>query len=267
MLAALIGRSLGRARGLLLGLAVLLCGFQLLIVMIAREIQQSQAFPSITAFMPAPLQQLAGGLFFGSFSGLASFGFVHPIVVLVLVEAAIFLAAEPAWEVEAGMVDVMMARPVPRGLAVTRTLLVVLAATGGVLLLMVTSTRLALHAFAPPGEPVPQLRTTVLLAVNLMAVTWWFGSFSLLVASLVRRRSTALGVAGLMAVFLYLLNLVAEIWPKARSFRFVTPFHYNNAPAFIRGSNEEWPADIALLLGAAAVLCVVAGQLYARRDL
>jgi ABC-type transport system involved in multi-copper enzyme maturation permease subunit len=267
MLAALIGRSLGRARGLLLGLAVLLCGFQLLIVMIAREIQQSQAFPSITAFMPAPLQQLAGGLFFGSFSGLASFGFVHPIVVLVLVEAAIFLAAEPAWDVEAGMVDVTMARPVPRWVPLARSLFFAFGATAAVLLLMVTATRLALYTFTPVEVPVPRLRTSVLLAVNLMAVSWWFGSFSLLVASVARRRSSALGAAGLTAVFLYLLNLVAEIWSKARSFRFITPFHYYNAPAFIRGTNQEWPVDIALLFGTAGVLCIAAWHVYTRRDL
>jgi beta-exotoxin I transport system permease protein len=267
MLTALIGRSLGRVRGLLWGLVVLLCGFQFLIVMIAREIQQSQAFTAMAALVPAAFQQMTGGLFFGSFSGLASFGFAHPIVVLVLVEAAIFLASEPAWDVETGIVDVTMARPVPRWLPVTRTLLVVFGATAGVLLLMVTSTRLALNAFTPAGVPAPQLRTSVLLAVNLMAVSWWFGSFSLLVASVARRRSAALGVAGLTAIFLYLLNIVAEIWSKARSVRFLTPFHYYNAPAFIRGSNEEWPADIALLLGTAAVLCVAACQAYARRDL
>lgn len=236
MLTALIGRSIGRARGLLMGLVVLLCGFQLLMVMVAREIQQSQAFSAIAVLMPAAFQQMTGGLFFGSFSGLALFGFVHPIVVLVLVEAAIFLASEPAWDVEAGLVDMTMAR-------------------------------LALHAFTPTGVPVPPLRTSVLLAVNLTAVSWWFGSFSLLVASVARRRSAVLGAAGLMAVFLYLLNLVAEIWSKARGFRFLTPFHYYNAPTLIRGSNQQWPADIALLLGTAAVLCVAAWQVYLRRDL
>ena len=123
MLAALVGRSISRARGLLVGIATLLCGFQFLIVIIAREIQQSLAFPSIMAFMPAVLQQMSGGLFFGSFSGLASYGFIHPIVVLVLVEAAVFLASEPAGEVEAGIVDLTMARPVPRGMVVARTLL------------------------------------------------------------------------------------------------------------------------------------------------
>jgi ABC-type transport system involved in multi-copper enzyme maturation permease subunit len=267
MLAALIGRSLERARGLLLGLVVLLCGFQFLIVMIAREIQQSQAFTAITALIPAAFQQMAGGLSFGSYSGLASFGFVHPIVVLVLVEAAIFLASEPVWDVEARMVDLTMARPVPRWAAVARTLLVVFGATASVLLLMVVSTRLALRAFTPAGVPVPPLRTNLLLAINLMAVSWWFGSLSLLVASRARRRSAALGIAGLMAVFLYLLNLVTEIWAKARSFRFVTPFHYYNAPALIRGSNDAWPVDVAILLGATAVFCVAAWQGYTRRDL
>lgn len=266
MLTALLEQSIGRARGFLLGLVVLLCGFQFLIVIVAREVQRSQAFAALTALVPGAVQQMTGGLVFGSFSGLASFGFFHPIVVLVLVEAAVFLGSEPAWDVEAGIVDVTMARPVPRWLGVIRTLLFVCGATAGVLLLMVASTRLALSAFAPAGVPVPRLHTNVLLGLNLMAVSWWFGSFSLLVASVARRHSVVLGVAGLTAVFLYLLNLVAEIWPKARPFRYLTPFHYYDALAFLRGSSHACP-DIAVLLGATAVFCVAAWQVSTRRDL
>ena len=61
MLPALLARSLGRARFLLLGLAALLCGFQLLIVIIATEIQRAQTFNALAALLPQVFQSLVGG--------------------------------------------------------------------------------------------------------------------------------------------------------------------------------------------------------------
>ena len=267
MLAALVGRSLGRARGLLLGLVALLCGLQFLLAIVARELQGSQAFKALAALIPAVFQQAMGSFFFGSFGGMVSFGFVHPVVVLVLVEAAIFLGSEPAWEVESALVDLTMARPVPRSAAVARTLTIVFGATACVLLLMLASTRVAAYLFAPAGAPVPRLRTSGMLTANLMAVTWWFGAFSLLVACVARRRSQALGIAGLSAVFLYLFNFLAEAWPRARAFRFFTPFHYYNAPGLLMGSERDWPVHMTLLLVTTAILCIAAWRAYERRDL
>lgn len=267
MLRALVGRSLGRARGLLLGVVALLCGFQFLIVVIAGEVQRNQTFSALAALLPAFFQSLVGGLVFTSFAGLVSFGFVHPIVVLALVEAAIFLASEPAWEVESGIVDVTMARPVTRGLLITRTILVTLGATAAILLLMLGAMSLALYAFAPEGVPWPRFRTTVLLAVNLMSVSWWFGGLSLLVSAFVRRRSAAIGAAGLAAFALYLFNLAAEISPSWQRLRPLTPFHYYDAPALIRGAYGQWPADVTVLLGTSALLILAAWRAYLSRDL
>jgi hypothetical protein len=267
MLQVLVGRSLGRARGLLLALIVLLCGFQFLIVLVAAQIQQLQMFSTLMTLIPPAFQQLVGGLAFGSFAGLVMFGFVHPVVVLVLVEAAIFLAAEPAWEIESGMVDVTMARPVPRGLLLARTVIVTYGAMAAVLLLMTLSIRVALHLLAPDGVLWPRLRTILLLGGNLTAVAWWFGALSLLVSAFVRRRSIAMGVAGLAAVSLYLFNVAAEISSSWQRWRPLTPFHYYNAPALLRGSSGEWARDVSLLLGTAAVLCLVAWRGYVHRDL
>lgn len=267
MLAALIGRSLGRARYLLLGLAGLLGGFQLMIVVIAAEIERTQTFSMLAALLPQFIQSLTGGLVFGSFAGLTSLGFVHPIVVLVLVEAAIFLGSEPAGEVEAGLVDLTMARPVPRGLVVVRTAILACGATAVLLLLMVVSMRLSLHALAPAGVVWPRLRTIALLASNLMAVAWWFGALSLLVSAVVRRRSIAIGVAGLLAVSLYLFHVMAEMSASLQRYRPFTPFHYFNSALLVRGSAQEWSRDVALLVATAALLGVAAWRAYTRRDL
>ena len=266
MLVALIGRSLSRARGLLLVLAALLCAFQSLLVIVAGQVQRGQLFSQLTAMIPTAIQQMGGGLVFASFAGLTCLGFFHPIVLLVIVETTIFIAAEPAWEIEAGLVDLTLARPVPRALALTRTVLLVAIAAGGCAILMAISTRLALHAFAPVSAAWPPVRTTSLLALNLAALAWWFGGLSLLSAALARRRSAALGLAGLAAVFLYLLDLVAQLWDRARRLEVLSPFYYFKAPQIL-ASGSAWERDVATLLLTSAFLYAAAYVVFARRDL
>ena len=267
MLTALVIRSVERARGLLTALLLLLCGFQFAIAIIASELDRTRTFALLSALVPAAVQQMAGGLVFTSYTGLAAFGFFHPVVVLVFCEAAIFLASEPAWEVEAGLVDLTMARAVPRRLAVTRTILVTCGALAAIALLMVFSARMALVAYAPPGAALPPPRTTLLLAANLLALGWWFAALSLLTSTLVRRRSVAIGIGGTAAVGLYLLNLFAEISSRAAALRPLSPYHYFNAPAILRGAGMTWPRDIGVLVGTTAVMLIAAYRVYRERDL
>jgi hypothetical protein len=267
VLAALLARSLARARGLLIALAALLCGFQVLVIVSARQIYRGQMFTQLAALVPSGVQQLAGGLVFSSFTGLASFGFFHPVIILVFVEAAIFLASEPAWEIEAGMVDLTLARPVPRALVVSRTLLVAFGAAATMALLMAISTRLALHAFAPAAVRWPSVGTTTLLAVNLAALAWCFAAFSVLIAATVRRRSAAVGIAGLAAVLLYLVHVLAELWRPAYPLRLIAPYHYYNAPALLALTANGWQRDLSVLLGITVVFSAAAYAVYERRDL
>ena len=54
---------------------------------------------------------------------MASLGFFEPLIVMLVVQFAIFLATEPAGDVETGLVDLVLARPVPRHWLVTRSLI------------------------------------------------------------------------------------------------------------------------------------------------
>jgi len=266
MLAALVGRSLQRSRGLLIGVAVLLGGFQVMMTVIARELARTNNFLQLAALMPAAVQGMTGTLVFTTFGGFASFGFFHPLVVLVISEAAIFLASEPSWEMEAGIVDLTLARAVPRRMVIVRTLCVACGAIAALAILMLASMRLGLGLFAPAGAAVPPIRTTALFAANLAALGWWFAAAALLVATLVRRRSAALGVSGIGAIALYLLHLVSEMWSRAAPLRGLSPYHYYNAPALLRGV-ADWPRDIAVLLVTAAIMVIAALRVYDERDL
>ena len=266
MLIALVTRSFERARGLLAALVVVMCGFQVVLAILASEMARTNTFSLLTTLIPAAVQNLAGGMVFTTFGGFAAFGFFHPVVVLVFCGSAIFLASEPAWEVEAGLVDLTLARAIPRALVMTRTLLVTCGATTGIAFLMALAARVSMTALAQPGTAIPAFRTTTALAGNLLVLGWWFGALSLLGSAFARRRSVAAGVAGLAAVGLYLLNLYAEMSPRATAVRPLLPFHYFNASAILRGAST-WPRDVAILLIAAAVMAAVSYRVYEQRDL
>src|SRR6476661_2911454 len=129
MFLALIGRSFARHRAFLVALAGLLSAFQILDIVVDYNLQQNAIYSQFATMVPAFIQEAMGGALVGTFMGAVAVGFVHPLVMLSLSCAAIYLASEPAGEVEDGLVDLVVARPVPRFLIVTRSAIVYIVAT------------------------------------------------------------------------------------------------------------------------------------------
>lgn len=267
ILGSLVLRSIGRARALLITLTLVLAAFEVVLVLAAAYLHDTKAFTQIAAFLPAFLQQLVGAPAFTSFAGLIAFGYFHPIVIVTFVGTAIYLASEPAGEVEDGLVDIVLARPVPRRLIVTRTILVFGLATAAMALGMVLANRGAIAAWQPEGASPPSTTVLLKLSANLVAVAWSFGALSLMLATLTRRRAAAAGTAGVVALALYLLDFLAGISPGVRPYGPVSPFHYFEAMPIVTGMAVDWQRDVTVLLMAAAVLGAVAFGAYSRRDL
>ena len=122
---ALLGRSATQARYALIASYVLLCGFQMIIIGQAAEIQRTQGFGRVAELMPAFLQRGLGSraLLLATFKGTVAFGYFHPVVCLLIVIVAMYVATEPAHEIESGLVDIELARSVPRHRLLTRSLL------------------------------------------------------------------------------------------------------------------------------------------------
>jgi hypothetical protein len=265
MLDALVRRSLMRHAGLLAGLAAVLSAFQVLLVLIGRNLQREGLFAQLAAIVPPFIQEVIGGAD-GSFGGLVAFGFFHPVVIIALTFSGIYLASELAGEVEDGLVDIVVARPVPRRLMVTRSALVTSGATTAVVASMLVANRAAVAWLAPPGVPAPLTSRLMWVALNLLAVVWCFAAASLALAAHARRRAFAAGVIGLAMVCLYLLQFAAAAWAPARPLARISPFHYYEGMRTVLGLNDARP-DIIALLFAAALMAGWAYVAYARRDL
>jgi len=264
MIARLTIRTLARHKGLIAGMAAVLAGFQVLLVVIAANLQREGLFSQLAALVPSNIQAALGGSLIASFGGLLAFGFFHPVVVLGLAVGASYLGSELAGDVETGLVDLVAARPVPRAALVARTLVAIVAASTTIVGLMVVASRAS--ALAVGGAADTPVSATVALAVNLLAVTWCCGAAGLAIAAVTRSRAAAAGAAALVFISTYLVNFAAAWWRPARFAARFTPFHYFDAMPIVLGTHD--PArDILVLLSASALLVVAALVSYQRRDL
>jgi ABC-type transport system involved in multi-copper enzyme maturation permease subunit len=267
-LAAMMWRSATQARFVLLGCLCLLSGLQIVIVGQASALEEVHGFSRMADLVPAFLQRGLGNKSFllVTFKGTLAFGYFHPVVVILISVLAIYFVTEPAHEVEAGLVDVTLARSVPRHVIVTRSLLLAVGAVTAATLLMAAGTRLGLRAFGSPEFDAPSAAATVRLLAHLAAVALCLAGFGLAVATGARRWSTAFTIATLTAVVMYLLDFLAIGWPVLRFIAWISPFHYYPALSILVGDAPAW-RNLAVLLSAATAFSALGYWRFSRRDL
>jgi beta-exotoxin I transport system permease protein len=266
MFAALLGRSFARHRALVIALAALLSAFQVLDVVVAHNLQTNGLYAQFSALVPAFIQEAMGGVLVGSFTGAIALGFAHPLVMLSLSCVAIYVASEPAGEVEDGLVDLVVARPVPRFLIIARSAVVCVVSTAAVAAAMFVTNRISVQWISPvTAASLPALRLAW-IAANLLAIVWCFGAAALAMAAYVRQRMRAVGTIAMLAVFLYLLQFGAAAWAPLRPFARLSPFRYYEPMQTLLGRATP-SGNIAGLLTATIVLLAIAHALYVRRDL
>ena len=107
---ALVLRSLGRVKILSASLALVLIALQLSIIAGAASFVDSGNFERLSQVAPTFVMQMMGPAL-TSFRGMVVFAYFDPLIVMLLVQFAIYLATEPAGEVESSLVDLLLARP------------------------------------------------------------------------------------------------------------------------------------------------------------
>jgi len=265
---ALLRRSAFQARFALIATILLLFALQILIVGQAAEIQRTNAFASLANLMPGFLQRGLGSraMLLASYKGTVAFGYFHPVVCMTVSVLAMYLATEPAHEVESGLVDLELARAVPRHYLVTRSLALAHAAAGAALLLMAAGTMVGVRVFSADGFDAPSAGMRARLLVNHFAVASCFASFALLLASRARRWSTAFTAAALSVVVLYNVDFIALGWPPMRSIAWISPYHYFPALSVLAG-DAPTARNLAILFGGSALFAAAAYWQFERRDL
>jgi ABC-type transport system involved in multi-copper enzyme maturation permease subunit len=264
----LVRRTIVQARYVLFGCWFLLWGLQLVIVGQSSAIEEQQSFSRMSELVPAFLQRGLGSkaMLLATFKGTVAFGYFHPVVALLVSVLAIYMTTEPAHEVESGLVDLELARSVPRHIIITRSLLTAAVAVSIAALLMASGTWMGLRLFASPQFDAPSAGVIAGLLLHLTSVAALFGAIGLAVAAGARRWSTAFFTAVLVMVGLYLVDFLSIGWPTMRTVSWLSPFRYYPALSIIAGDAPAW-RNIIILLTCAAFFCGVGYWRFERRDL
>jgi ABC-2 type transport system permease protein len=261
----LLARSFSRVSRMWAASALLLVGFQAALTSAAVSLQESGDYGRLFDAVPAFVRNWLGPSL-TSFAGMTALVFFEPLVILLLVLFAVYVASEPASDVEDGLIDLLLARPLPRHWIVTRSLLV-MTVTALTLVVMLAAANVASVALmAPDGVPGPSGKTVLNLAAHLFALTWCFGGVTLAVAARLERRSGVLGVLTIAVIALFLLKVLVEFSKRFEPFRWLTPFDYFQGTQILL---DRAPVALDLtVLGTIGLAGTAIGYWqFARRDL
>ena len=266
-LIALVQRSAAQSRLILLGAMAIFFVFQVMLIAHAAEIERSQAFGRVADLMPAFLQRGLGAqaMLLATFKGSVAFGYFHPIIICAVSLIAVYIATEPAHEIEAGLVDVVLARAVPRHRVLTRSLLLAMGVTVGLTIVMVCGTYVGLRSMASEFT-WPSAELLALLALHLIAVAWCCASIGLLAAATVTRWTTAFTIGAGVVVVGYLVDFLAIGWTPARVLAWAFPFNYSPALLIVGGTAKP-VVDLSILFVATTTFTAIAYWQFQRRDL
>jgi len=258
--------ALKRARTLLAATGLLLGAFQVLLAFIASSIKPSE-FDQLASLLPPFVRSILGPAVASimSFSGIVCVGYIDTVILIALLALAIALATLPASEIETGVVDLILARPLPRHWIITRTIALVAFSITLMLALMMAGTWIGLAMFAPKTAIWPSACMIGSLALNLgLLILCWSGIAMAFGAAC--RRSVAGATTGLLALFTLLLELVRSLWPPAERFAWLSPFHYFVPFDMVMG--RPLPMENLVVLWAIAMSgFTVAYFLFSQRDI
>ena len=264
----LLAHSLKRARILTLAMAALLGTFQIILIFMARSVQTSNAFAQMDALIPGFARDILGPAVTSlmSFRGMVCLGYFHLVVLVSLVALSIALATMPTSEIESGFMDLILSRPVARYWVVTRTIVLLVICTVVVLSVMLTATFTGLKTIIGNDIAWPEKKLLLSLAINLALLMQCWGGIALAIGAFSRRRSVAGGIAGLLAVAMFLLDYVGRAWQTAERAGWFSPFRYYSPFDMLVG-NPLPGKNLAILASVAITGFALGYVLFSRRDI
>ena len=266
VLAILLLHSIKRVRVLVLTIAIFVALIQVLLVQLAASLEQDGQLTQFASLFPPFFRNLLGpGIAaFMSFDGILGLGYFHPAAIAAITAMAIAVATQLAVEVESGFSDLLLARPIARHWLVTRAVVMSIGSIAIAALAMLGGS--AVGVMFMSTHAAPAWSTLTHLAANLAMVTLCWSAVALVIASISRRRATANGITGLLAVVAFLVDYVARLWGPAKSIAPLSPFHYFSPMETILGELPpmiDWTILTLIAMSGFAISYV----LFLRRDI
>jgi ABC-2 type transport system permease protein len=222
------------------------------------------------------VQSLVGGdtISLADPRSLMTVGFVHPFVQVILCIWAIGRAAGAlSGEIDRGTMELLLAQPVPRGRVVLAHFLVDLVVVPVLCLAIWGGSSLGAWLVGLVDDPDSARRINPLnFAAGLPAVgllLFAVSGMTMLVSALGRFRSRVLGLAVLLTLVQFLVNLIGQVWSPMAGLRPLTVFYYYQPQALILGANQAGliAKNFIVLLAVGASGYLLALWTFSRRDL
>lgn len=249
-----------RVRVPLIGVLVLAWGFALVALFASADDQTRSAGLDgniAIAFRLAGLDPL---------TAWTALGQIHPILLVAAFLFVIGLGVRSvAGELEAGSLDLTMARPLSRSSYLASHVAVLVPGTAVLALAYAAGTVTADRIFDPPGAQL-QLGRMLLAAGQAWLLFLAIGTLALLVSALTSERGRALGVTIGIVLGMYVGNFLFALWSPLEPLTRVTLFRYFTPGPTIQFGDVAW-GDSAVLAAFSGAAMAAAFVVFARRDL
>jgi ABC-2 type transport system permease protein len=289
----LVRKLLRDCRSGLIVVGLLLAAFQVLWARVSQRISdEGQILDSLRRFglsvdnirevvFKGPgqiIQAIMGGesIHIERAADMISISYVHPLTMFILCTWAIGRASGAiAGEIDKGTMELLLAQPIRRSQVVLAHLCVDVVTIPVLCLSMWAGTWLGVWIVGfltnakellvvNPWAFGPALVNIFLLELAISGLTMWLSAAG-------RFRWRVLGVAVIVALLQFLINLIGQLWEPAAPLRPLTVFYYYQPQPIIL--NADWYQDSAvwLHLGVLAIAAIVgygmAFWTFCRRDL
>lgn len=242
------------------GISFALIAFYLMALYRPMIDQQAEIVAIFDAYGETMMAFFGGGVDFLTPAGFMDFGLFSyaPVmagIFVVLVGSGLLAADE-----EKGTLDLIAAHPISRTALFWGRFLAFATATAGILTLTWVGYAL--------GVPLAEWEVSVLALflphLSLLALLLLLGALALLLSMLLPSRTLAASAAGALMVVSYLVDSLASVYENLESLNAFLPLNYYQGGWALEGL--DWP-HFLVLLGAAALLVLLAWLLFLRRDI
>lgn len=255
---SVLRKSLRDQRWQIIGFGLALFSMAAIIVLIWPSYRETVA----SMQLPEALEAFLGSdLTYSTAPGFVSAEYFSWMPALLIVYAVIQGTGALAGEESSGTIDLLMAQPLTRTNMIWQKTVATLV--GGTLII-----GFGLLGFAvtiPPIEIEMSVGDAALASVNMLPITLFHFALALWLGSVAPTRGLAVAIAVAVATAGYFLNTIAAIVEPVSWLQYASPFYYYGGGApLVNGL--DW-GHVALLLGSAALLVVMAMRAFDRRDI
>ena len=226
MIRALFWRSLRQHAVLLTVLFASMVLVEFFLVWVSAQMDIGPEFQSfLEAFLPPEVTEMIFSQFgLTTFEGAVAFGYQHPFSLVGSIAMVMVAATLPAAEREKGLLELFLARPLPRALYLLSVVLFVVVVAVVLPAGLLLGTALGLRVVESPAEVgwmgyIPSALATALL---LLAI----GSYTLLFATGARRRGIAVAQGVAFTLLFYWMDFMGDYWDTLVYARKASPFYY-----------------------------------------